>query len=82
METIIPRAAYEPDGTGFEGFLDPDDFHILNQRLELDGRPKETKTEFPMELAVTAIEDDQESYYSAFIRDISSRVSGSRNWCR
>src|SRR5580698_10258744 len=72
METIIPPAAWRPDGTGFELFLDPDDFHILNQRLELTGVRK-SGIEFPMELAVTAIHNDQEFYYNGFIRDISSR---------
>lgn len=72
METIIPRAAWRPDGTGFELFLDPDDFHILNQRLELTGIRKDG-AEFPMELAVTAINNDQELYFNGFIRDISSR---------
>jgi len=72
METIIPPAARSPDGTGFELFLDPDDFHILNQRLELTGIRK-SGIEFPMELAVTAIHSDQEFYYNGFIRDISSR---------
>jgi PAS domain S-box-containing protein len=72
METIIPPAAWRPDGTGFELFLDPDDFHILNQRLELTGIRK-SGIEFPMELAVTAIHNEQEFYYNGFIRDISSR---------
>ena len=72
METIIPPAARSPDGTGFELFLDPDDFHILNQRLELTGIRK-SGIEFPMELAVTAIHNDQEFYYNGFIRDISNR---------
>jgi PAS domain S-box-containing protein len=72
METIIPPAARRPDGTGFELFLDPDDFHILNQRLELTGIRK-TGVEFPMELAVTAIQNENEFYFNGFIRDISSR---------
>jgi PAS domain S-box-containing protein len=72
METIIPPAARHPDGNGFELFLDPDDFHILNQRLELTGIRK-TGVEFPMELAVTAIKNENEFYFNGFIRDISSR---------
>jgi PAS domain S-box-containing protein len=72
METIIPPAARRPDGKGFELFLDPDDFHILNQRLELTGVRK-SGIEFPMELAVTAIHNEQEFYYNGFIRDISNR---------
>ena len=44
----------------------------MNQRLELTAIRK-NKEEFPIELTVTAIEDESESYYSAFIRDIGSR---------
>lgn len=72
MDTIIPPAARRPDGNGFELFLDPNDFHILNQRLELTGIRK-NGIEFPMELAVTAIQNGQEYYFNGFIRDISSR---------
>ncbi len=72
MEIIIPVSVRRPNGNGFELFLDPNDFHILNQRLELTGIRK-NGMEFPMELAVTAIQNGQEYYFNGFIRDISSR---------
>src|SRR3984957_1484433 len=72
METIIPLSYEYTDWNGFQGFLENGSNPILNQRLELTAVRK-NKEEFPIELTVTAIEDENESYYSAFIRDISSR---------
>jgi PAS domain S-box-containing protein len=72
METIIPTSYDHSAWTGFQGFLESEGVSILNQRLELTAVRK-SKEEFPIELTVTAIDDESESYYSAFIRDISSR---------
>jgi PAS domain S-box-containing protein len=72
METIIPLSYEYTDWNGFQGFLENGSNPILNQRLELTAVRK-NKEEFPIELTVTAIEDENESYYSAFIRDISTR---------
>jgi len=44
----------------------------VNQRTELTAVRKGGE-EFPIELTITGIRDENESYYSAFIRDISSR---------
>jgi len=73
METIIPLSYEFTDWNGFQGFQQGgSNVSILNRRLELTAVRK-SKEEFPIELTVTAIEDESESYYSAFIRDISSR---------
>lgn len=73
METIIPLSYEFTDWNGFQGFQQGGgNVSILNRRLELTAVRK-SKEEFPIELTVTAIEDESESYYSAFIRDISSR---------
>lgn len=72
IETIIPLSYAHSHWNGFQGFLESEGASILNQRLELTAIRKNSE-EFPIELTVTAIEDDSESYYSAFIRDISSR---------
>lgn len=45
---------------------------FVNQRTELTAVGK-GGGEFPIELTITGIRDENESYYSAFIRDISSR---------
>jgi PAS domain S-box-containing protein len=72
METIIPLSYEYTDWNGLQGFQSAGGGSILNQRLELTAVRKNGE-EFPIELAVTAIEDESESYYSAFIRDISQR---------
>ena len=72
METIIPLSYEYTHWNGFQGFQEGANVSILNKRLELTAVRK-SKEEFPIELTVTAIEDESESYYSAFIRDISSR---------
>lgn len=72
METIIPLSYEYTHWNGFQGFQEGTNVSILNKRMELTAVRK-SKEEFPIELTVTAIEDESESYYSAFIRDISSR---------
>ena len=73
METIIPLSYEYAHWNGFQGFQEGENnVSILNKRLELTAVRKNGE-EFPIELTVTAIEDESESYYSAFIRDISSR---------
>jgi len=72
METILPASSGQQQFGGFQGFLESEGASIINQRLELTAVRKNREA-FPIELTVTAIEDESESYYSAFIRDISSR---------
>src|ERR1700744_798491 len=72
METIIPLSYEYTHWNGFQGFLENGSNPILNQRLEFVAIRK-NKDEFPIELTGTMIEDETEKYYSAFIRDISSR---------
>ena len=72
LETILPLSYDHTHWNGFPGFQQNDVTPILNQRHELTAVRK-NKEEFPIELTVTAIVDENESYYSAFIRDISSR---------
>ncbi|HVU95892.1 MAG TPA: ATP-binding protein [Puia sp.] len=72
LETILPLSYDHTHWNGFPGFPQNDVTPMLNQRHELTAVRK-NKEEFPIELTVTAIVDENESYYSAFIRDISSR---------
>jgi len=72
LETILPLSYDHTRWNGFPGFPQHDVTPMLNQRHELTAVRK-NKEEFPIELTVTAIADENESYYSAFIRDISSR---------
>ncbi|HEY4338198.1 MAG TPA: ATP-binding protein [Puia sp.] len=72
LETILPLSYDHSSWNGFPGFQHDDVTPMLNQRHELTA-VRQTKEEFPIELTVTAIVDENESYYSAFIRDISGR---------
>lgn len=72
METIIPPSFMEAHGRGFHRFLAGGESTILNKRLELTGIRKD-RTEFPIELTVTAVQDGDGYYFNGFIRDISSR---------
>jgi PAS domain S-box-containing protein len=73
METIIPFSYQYSTWNGFKGFLGASDDSFVNQRIELKAVRK-NKEEFPIELTITGIKDENEFYYSAFIRDISSRI--------
>ncbi|HTI92219.1 MAG TPA: ATP-binding protein [Puia sp.] len=73
METIIPFSYQYSSWNGFRGFLGENEASFVNQRIELKAIRK-SKEEFPIELTITGIKDDNEFYYSAFIRDISSRI--------
>src|SRR6201991_4207504 len=72
METIIPFSYQYSSWNGFTGFLGEADDSFVNQRIELTAIRK-NKEEFPIELTITGIKDENEFYYSAFIRDIFSR---------
>jgi PAS domain S-box-containing protein len=72
MDTIIPASFLEAHGTGLRRFLSEGSSNILNRRLELTGVRK-NGDEFPMELTVTAMQNETEYYFNGFIRDISSR---------
>ena len=72
MDTIIPFSYEYTNWNGFPGFSAKDHGSILNRRLEMTGVSK-SKAEFPIELTVTTIKNENEFYYSSFIRDISQR---------
>jgi PAS domain S-box-containing protein len=72
IETIIPLSYQHSQWNGFQGFHEGGGNTMLNQRLEMTAIRK-NREEFPIELTITSIVDENEAYYSAFIRDISSR---------
>jgi PAS domain S-box-containing protein len=72
METIIPPSYQYSNWNGFKGFAGEAGESFVNQRIELTAI-RRSGEEFPIELAITGIQDESEVYYSAFIRDISLR---------
>ncbi|MDP4248427.1 MAG: PAS domain S-box protein, partial [Bacteroidota bacterium] len=71
-DTIIPPSFMQSHGAGYRRFLAGGNSNILNRRMELTGLRK-NGSEFPMELTVTAIQHEEETYFNGFIRDISTR---------
>ncbi len=72
IDTIIPFSYEFTTWNGFKGFMDKAGIDVLNRRIEMMAIGKDRR-QFPIELTVTTIHDENEIYYSAFIRDISSR---------
>lgn len=71
-DLIVPpelRAAHE---AGMHRYLSTGEAHVLNRRFEARAVHREGR-EFPVELAITPIEDASGVSFSAFIRDITDR---------
>jgi PAS domain S-box-containing protein len=72
MEVIIPFSFQVGSERGFNHLLSEGKGSLINTRLEMTGVRK-NKTEFPMEITVTSIRNENEYYFNGFIRDISIR---------
>ena len=70
-ELIIPPQFREEHVRGMENYLLTGEYRVLNSRVEMTGLHRNGH-EFPVELAVTAIEVGGQREFSAFIRDITS----------
>jgi PAS domain S-box-containing protein len=71
-ETIIPDAYRDAHERGVARFRATGEGPALDRRLQLIGRRRDG-TEFPVELAITAIRVDGATAFSAFVRDLTVR---------
>src|SRR6266850_758338 len=71
-EMIIPPRLRDAHHRGFAHYLATGEGPILGKRLELEAI-RADGTEFPIELAITAIESRSGSLFTGFIRDITVR---------
>jgi diguanylate cyclase (GGDEF)-like protein len=71
-ELIIPPRLREAHRRGFAHYLSTGEGPILGKRLELEAI-RADGTEFPIELAITAINTGAAPLFTGFIRDISAR---------
>jgi len=71
-EMIIPLQYREKHVSGMKRYLASGEERIMNSRIEMVGLHREGH-EFPVELAITAIEVEGNKEFSAFIRDITSK---------
>lgn len=71
-ETIIPAQLREKHRAGFNNYLQTGESRILNKVIELTAL-KQTGEEFPVEILIIPIREDDNEFFCAFIRDISER---------
>lgn len=71
-EVIIPHAYREAHERGMEHFHRTGEGPVLNTRIEITALRKSGE-EFPIELSIAAIENDEGHFFSGFMRDITDR---------
>jgi PAS domain S-box-containing protein len=71
-DMIIPPRLRDAHHRGFAHFLATGEGPILGKRLELEAI-RADGTEFPIELAITAIKSRSGSLFTGFVRDITAR---------
>jgi PAS domain S-box-containing protein len=71
-ETIIPGKYRERHEKGLQHYLQTGEGPVLNKLIEITALNKEG-AEFPVELSIIPIEQDDEKSFCAFIKDISER---------
>ncbi len=69
---IIPHQYRKAHHSGMQHYLKTGEGPALNTRIEITGLRKSGE-EFPIELAITPIKLENETIFSAFLRDISDR---------
>ncbi len=72
-DTVIPSEQQDGHRTGLKHFLATGEAPIFNKRIEVSAIDK-TGRKFPVELSVSSLRIGDARVFSAFIRDISSRV--------
>ena len=86
-DTIIPLHYREQHRKGLANFLITGEGPVLNRIIEITAMNKEGN-EFPIELAIIPIHQDDTTFFCGFIRDITERkkaeeqLSGERNLLR
>lgn len=72
VDIIIPPSMRQGHSRGYQHYLDTGEQHIFNQRVELNAM-RSDGSEFPIELTLTALNDDNHALVTGFIRDISEQ---------
>lgn len=72
VEIIIPKQYRERHLQGMKRYLETGDGVMLNKLFEITALNREQK-EFPIELFITVIKENQSEFFCSFIRDITQR---------
>ena len=73
-ETIIPAASREHHMRGMARLLATGQSKLIGKRIEINALRRDG-AEFPVELTIIRVGDDRPARFTAFVRDISERVS-------
>lgn len=76
-DLIIPEADRERHWNGLEKYLRTGVGPVLNQRIEV-GAVTKSGTPIPIELAITPVKLGEKLFFTAFLRDISTRIKAER----
>lgn len=71
-EMIIPSHMQDAHTAGMSRYLDTREPRVLGQLIELPAK-RADGTEFPAELSITSIEDQETPIFTAYLRDITER---------
>jgi PAS domain S-box-containing protein len=77
-ETIIPKQHITGHNNGMKHYLNTGEGPILNKQIELPALHK-NGTEFPIEISIVPIRENDELYFCSFIQDISERKKAESN---
>ena len=77
-QTIIPEAFREPHEAGLRRYQATGFSKLINNRIEINALRRDGK-EIPVELAITAIHNGDETTFCAFVRDITDRLLTAEN---
>ena len=71
-DVIVPEQHRAAHAHGLARFVQTREKHIMNQRVEITALRRDG-SEFPVELTITAIRQNDEDIFTAYIRDITER---------
>lgn len=71
-ETIIPEKYREKHREGMKRYLETGVAQVLNKTIEITALNKEGK-EFPVDLSIVSVQQSDDPFFCAFIRDITKR---------
>lgn len=72
VDMIVPQQYRQAHREGFARYVQTREAHIMNQHIEITAL-RRGGSEFPIELALTAIRQNGEDIFTAYIRDITER---------
>ena len=80
-ELIVPGALRGNLKKGIERYLDTGNSTILGKRIEVLGL-RADGSEFPMEVTISKLQQNGRHYFTAYLRDISTRKHAEAEWQR